>query len=134
MSGPFFDSNVLLYTISRNDPRRQRSADLLMGGGTISVQCLNEFVSVALRKFRMSWEAVVEARDQLMPFCDRVLPLTVELHERGIALARRYTLSVYDGMIVAAALDGNCDVLWSEDMHDGLVVEGRLKIANPFRA
>ena len=45
----------------------------------------------------------------------------------------RYGFSVYDSMIVGAALEAGCDTLWSEDMHHGLLVEGRLRILNPFR-
>jgi predicted nucleic acid-binding protein len=61
-----------------------------------------------------------------------VRAITVEIHEAGIALAERYRLSVYDGMIAGAALDADCDVLWSEDMQDGLLIEGRLRVRNPF--
>jgi predicted nucleic acid-binding protein len=49
-------------------------------------------------------------------------------------LAERYTLSTFDAMIVASALDADCDRLWSEDMHHGLVIDTRLRIENPFRA
>jgi predicted nucleic acid-binding protein len=62
-----------------------------------------------------------------------VVPTTEETHVRGIALAPRYSLSVYDGMIVAAAQLAGCTVLYSEDMHDGLVID-RLTIRNPYAA
>ena len=52
----------------------------------------------------------------------------------GLALAERYGLSIYDAMIAASALHADCDTLWSEDLHDGIVLDGRLRIANPFRA
>jgi predicted nucleic acid-binding protein len=48
-------------------------------------------------------------------------------------LARRYTLSHWDALIVAAALTARCDLLYSEDLQDGLVVDGRLTVVNPFR-
>lgn len=51
----------------------------------------------------------------------------------GIDIAERYGFSVYDGMIVAAALEAESEILWSEDTHDGLTVFDRLKIVNPFR-
>ena len=54
----------------------------------------------------------------------KIVPLTLETHERGLDLAERYQLSVYDGMIVAAALLAGCTTLYSEDMHDGLVIDG----------
>jgi predicted nucleic acid-binding protein len=57
----------------------------------------------------------------------------VETHLEGLALSERYGLSVYDAMIVAAALEGQCETLWSEDMQDGLVINNRLIIRDPFR-
>nr|MBP8020297.1 hypothetical protein [Agitococcus sp.] len=61
-----------------------------------------------------------------------VQPLTVETHAQGLTLAERYHFSVYDSMIVAAALLAQCRILYSEDMQHGLLVEGRLLIQNPF--
>jgi predicted nucleic acid-binding protein len=58
--------------------------------------------------------------------------LAVQTHDVGRALAERYGLSIYDAMIVASALVAGCTTLWSEDMQDGLVVEGQLRIVNPF--
>ncbi len=63
-----------------------------------------------------------------------VQPITVEIHDTGLALAERYGLSIYDAMIAASALHAECDTLWSEDMHDGMVIQERLRITNPFRA
>ena len=64
----------------------------------------------------------------LWPFVD----ITVQTHQVGRALAEKYQLSVYDAMIVSAALIAGCTTLWTEDMHDGLLVEDRLRIVNPF--
>ena len=63
-----------------------------------------------------------------------VVPLTVEIHQDGLRLAERYGFTIYDAFIVAAALAANCDTLWSEDMQNGMLVDGRLRIANPFQA
>jgi len=52
----------------------------------------------------------------------------------GLALAERYGLSIYDAMIASSALHADCDTLWSKDMQDGIVLDGRLRIVNPFRA
>ena len=62
-----------------------------------------------------------------------VRPLDEETHELGIWMSQRHRLSINDGMIVAAALLADCDTLYSEDMPAGLLVEGRLRIVNPFR-
>ena len=61
-----------------------------------------------------------------------MVDLSRDVHEIGLAISEQYKFSVYDGMIVAAALTAGCDVLYSEDMHDGLVVDGRLSVVNPF--
>ena len=50
----------------------------------------------------------------------------------GLALAERYGLSIYDSMIAASALEAGCDTLWSEDMQDGMVLDGQVRIVNPF--
>ena len=62
-----------------------------------------------------------------------VRPVTVETHEKGLAYAERYGLAPYDAFIVAAAVEAGCKTLWSEDMHGGLLIDGRLRITDPFR-
>ena len=62
-----------------------------------------------------------------------VHPLTLEIHETGLALAERYGLSTYDAMIAASALDAGCETLWSEDMQHGMKLDEGLRIVNPFR-
>ena len=62
-----------------------------------------------------------------------IVPLSEETHDLGLQVADRYGLSVYDAMIVATALLAGCKTVISEDMQDGQVVEGRVRIRNPFR-
>jgi len=131
--GAFFDTNVLLYLASADEAKANRAEQLLHGGGTTSVQVLNEIANVARRKMGMSWGETREFLSLIRELL-AIVPLTEEVHEAGIRLAERHRLGIYDGMIAAAALTSGCDVLLSEDMHDGLVVEGRLAIRNPFVA
>lgn len=133
MSGSFFDSNVLLYLASGTQNRVGRVQNLVDGGGTISVQVLNEMANVARRKFRMSWQQTSFLINRIKGLLD-ICPLTVDIHDNGLRLAERYSFAVYDSFIVAAALATGCDTLWSEDMQDGMMVDGRLRILNPFKA
>lgn len=133
MAGSAFDSNVLLYLVAVNDEKAARARDIVADGGTISVQALNEVVNVARRKFKMPWPELEALLDELKDTL-RLVPVDLETHETACRLAQRYKLAFYDAAIVAAALIANCDTLWSEDMHDGLVVDGRLTIRNPFAA
>ena len=112
--------------------KAERAEKIIADGGTISVQVQNELANVARRKMRMSWSethALLSIIRALLP----VQPISVEIHETGLALAERYSLSIYGAMIADSALHAECDTLWSEDMHDGIVILDRLRIANPFR-
>ena len=128
---PFLDSNILIYAYS-TDSRSLIAQSICGRRHTLSVQSLNEFVNVARRKLRYDWAQIVERLTAIVDLADPILPVTFNLHQTGIALAERYRLQVYDGMILAAALEAGCETLYSEDMHHGLVIEGRLTIRNPF--
>jgi predicted nucleic acid-binding protein len=134
MSGDaFFDSNVLLYLISADTAKADRAEALLARGGIVSVQVLNEISSVCIRRRGMSWEEVDRVVDAVRAHC-RTEPLTVDTYDLGRRIAARHRLSVYDAMIVSAALLAGANTLYSEDLHDGLLVEKRLIVRNPFRA
>ena len=126
----FFDTNVLLYLTDTDDLRASRSEALLAAGGTISVQVLNEVALVMRRKWRRSWAEVHEFLGGIRANTFLV-PITDLTHERGLAYAERFQLAIYDSMIVAAAVLAGCTALYSEDMHDGLVIDG-LTIRNPY--
>ena len=133
MPGSFVDTNVLVYLASGGAAKADRAEQIAAAGGTISVQVLNELANVARRRMGLSWpetHAFLSTVRALLA----VEPMTAEVHDVGLATAERYGLSIYDAMIVASALQADCDTLWSEDMHDGLTVENRLRISNPFRA
>lgn len=129
---PFFDTNVLLYLLSADAAKADRAEELLAAGGVVSVQVLNEFVSVAGRKLAMTWP---EIRDCLGPLRAslRVEPLTVETHDGALALAERYGVAFYDALILSAARLAGCRTLYSEDLQDGQAFEGPLTVRNPFR-
>jgi predicted nucleic acid-binding protein len=131
MPGSFFDSNVLLYIASADQAKADRTERLIAEGGTISVQVLNEIANVARRKMALSWDET-RAFLSMVRALLTVQPLTTTVHEKGLAMSERYGFSLYDAMIVAAALQADCETLWSEDMQHGLVVDGRLRIADPF--
>ena len=132
MPGSFFDTNVLVYLASSDVAKADRAEQVIAGGGAISVQVLNELTNVAQRKMRLSW---AETRSLLATVraLVSVQTVSVETHEVGVSLAERYGFSVYDAMIVAAAVLSDCDTLWSEDMQHGMMIDGGLRVVNPFR-
>jgi predicted nucleic acid-binding protein len=129
----FIDTGVLLHLLSADAAKADRAEATVRAGGRISVQVLNEIANVARRKLAMPWAQLDEVLTLIQSLCG-VEPLTVEMHERGRLMAQRYGLSVYDAMIVGAALVSGCETLYSEDMQDGLLVDQQLRICNPFAA
>lgn len=126
----FADTNVILYLLD-GGAKADRAEAILRTGPRISVQVLNEALVNCRRKAGMTWAEADAFLGGVRALCP-VEDVTLRTHEVGRALAERYGFALWDAMIVAAALIAGCGVLWSEDMADGLVVEGRLKVVNPF--
>jgi predicted nucleic acid-binding protein len=129
----FFDTNILLYSIAQEDPRGPRAEYLLATGGVISVQVLNEFVSVTRRKIRMPWKEVREALEAIRILCPSPVPITIDTHEAALRIAEEYGFGIYDALIAAAALKAECVTLYSEHLQDGRVIDNQLTIRNPFK-
>lgn len=128
----FFDTNILLYLLSADETKANRAEEELSAGGIVSVQVLNEFASVASRKLNMSIAEIREALAGIRAVC-RIVPISQQTHDLGLEVVERYGLSVYDAMIVAAALLAGCRTLLSEDMQNGQTIDGTLEVRNPFR-
>ena len=127
----FFDTTILIYALSEGHSRATTAEELLDSGGVVSVPVLNEFAAVARRKLGMSWDEVGEALSAIRALCEPPAPVTVEVHESALHIAQRYGFHIYDALILAAALDRGCTILYSEDMQDGQRVNS-LTIRNPF--
>jgi len=130
----FLDSNVLVYAYSFTDlPRRERARALAdLPGAVISTQVLSEFANVLVRKFAMADD---EARNRVAEVAARchVIAITPAVVLDAFRVRARYRLGFYDSQIIAAALAATASVLYSEDLHDGLLVDGKLRIVSPFR-
>ena len=139
MSAKFFlDTNVLAYAFDLTDqPKRQRARELIAEAietsrGCISFQVAQEFLNICTRKFTVPMtvpEAAVYLRETLTLLC-RVFP-SIDLLQSALEQKDRYKYSFYDSLIIAAALEAKCDVLYSEDLHHGQHI-GQLRIENPF--
>ena len=107
---------------------------LASGDGVISYQVVQEFLNVATRRFQMpmtSEGAHEYLQSVLEPLCT-VFP-SIALCERAIDLSERWQYGFYDSLIIGAALEVDCSILYSEDLHSGQKIES-LTIVNPFNA
>ena len=94
------------------------------------MQVLNEFASVALGKKAVNFAEAREILSTIRAICE-VTALDIETHEFGLEIAERYRFSIYDSLIVAAALRAGCSTLYSEDLQHGQTID-QLMIRSPF--
>ena len=127
---PFFDTNVLVYAFL-DVGKRERALDLIASGGTISAQVLNEFTNVARRKRLRDWAEIERAVSVIRARFPDVVPLTADTHSAALGFARDHGLAFHDALVVASAIEAQCDILYSEDMQHGRSIGG-LAIVNPF--
>jgi predicted nucleic acid-binding protein len=128
---PFFDTNVLIYSFSTGDSRREIALDLLSAGGAIGVQTLNEFANVATGEMKAPWSEVVRWLETIQSLCEPAIPVSVNIHREAVKLAQQHRYHFYDALMLAAAIEASCTVFYSEDLKDGHVFGG-LTIRNPF--
>ena len=130
MNLSFLDSNIILYLLSADVVKADKAEAIVARGGVISVQVLNEVTSVCRRKLKMPWGDIESVLAAVKSAC-KVIPLTITTHETAVKIAQRYDISFYDANICAAAILSGADVLVSEDMQDGMNIDGVI-IQNPF--
>ena len=136
----FFDSNVLVYVFDSREPRRSAIAQDLLAqaqrqqSAVISAQVVQETLNVLVRKLKPAMNAsdACKVLEHILTPLWRILPSTA-LYARGLGIQERHGLSLHDSLIVAAALEGGCTRLLSEDLRHGQQIEG-LRIENPFLA
>ena len=127
----FIDSNVVVYAIGQASTKAHLAAPLFVGKPTISTQVISETANVASRRLGLSVGDIRKLIVSLEAMCIVEIIALTTVHV-ALDIRERYGFSWYDSLIVAAALESNCDLLYSEDMQHGQVVDGRLRIVNPF--
>jgi predicted nucleic acid-binding protein len=122
---------VLLYLLSDDSRKKSIAKTILADKPVISTQVLNEFSNVCLKKLKLQPELLITVLNTIEKHVTLVSFSSITIHQ-AIQLKQRYQLQYYDSLILATAIENNCDLLYSEDMQHGIIIEGRLKIVNPF--
>jgi predicted nucleic acid-binding protein len=125
------DSNIAVYALMDGD-KADRADAALRSVDFLSVQVLNEYANVARRKLGYGWQEIQTDIDLLKAASTQIVPVNHAANEAALSLAERYELSFYDAVMIAVALANGATILYSEDMHHGLVIENQLTIINPF--
>jgi predicted nucleic acid-binding protein len=129
----FIDTNILIYAFTADEPEKQELALKFLDNclPVISTQVVKEFSNVLLKKTRIDLENVQEIIAGIIGISDVVNEEIARIFA-AFDIHKRYQFSFYDSLIIATAIHANCQLLLSEDMHDGQVIDEKLKIVNPF--
>src|SRR5262245_48273329 len=137
MAREFVDTNILVYAFDTSAAAKQTLAQKLLtrlwdeATGCLSVQVLQEFFVTVTRKVVQPL-SVDEAADRIREFATwKVFTPTANDVLAAIPLQKQAQLQFWDAMVVEAAAELGCDVLWTEDMNDGQLLRG-VRVRNPF--
>lgn len=126
------DTNVLIYLHDSSNPdKRAIAKDLLADNPRIPSQVVSEYLNTTRRLLSLSKEELLIQASGLFSGCI-ILPSLSDTLLFASSLVKKYQFQLFDAVIVAAAIEGHCNILYSEDMHHGLVVDKCLTITNPF--
>ncbi len=130
----FLDSNILVYSYSITEPKKRAIARKLISQSQtfISTQVLQELCNVITRKFKLSYTVAVSVINECS-HNNNLYTNTETTIIQACNIADRYGFSFYDSLIIAAAIECNCSVLYSEDLRDGQLIEGIITVTNPFK-
>ena len=129
----FLDTNILIYTYSSTEPAKQSIARNLATNRRIiiSTQVLQELANILNKKFKVGWPqinlALSECSNNFQVFNNNEFVIS-----EACRIAEKYKYSFYDSLIISAAFQANCTILYSEDMTHNHLLDGKLRILNPF--
>lgn len=129
--GAFVDSNIVLYALGGESFKRQAAWRILFQSPVISVQVLNECSNVLIKKSKVDKSKVRATLQDVLQFVS-VESVGLPVVETAWTLMERYRFSYFDSLILASALTAGCQILYSEDLQHGQIIDGRLTIVNPF--
>lgn len=136
----FIDTNIWIYAFLGNEQENSKQLKTLAlfeeisteSRVIISIQVVNEFHWILTRKYKISEELINEKVIKGILAFANIVPLDFKTYQDALRVRSKYTISFWDSLIVASALDNRCNILYSEDMQHGMVIDHRLKILNPF--
>ena len=125
------DTNIAVYAMTES-AKKGVATQALRRCSFLSVQVLNEYANLSVRKYGRSWTRVADELQSLSESVIAVPAIELVHHRHAIWIAERYQLSFYDSLMLAVALANDAKVIFSEDMQHGMLIDGALTIINPF--
>jgi predicted nucleic acid-binding protein len=129
----FIDTNIFIYYQRSDNPQKQSIAKNLLESNNCaaSTQVLSEISNVLTKKYPTLEKEIELFLHDITEFCE-VVTISKSLIFRALKLHFKYKFSFFDSLIIASALEANSNILYSEDMQHGQLIENTLEIVNPF--
>lgn len=131
----FVDTNILIYLYSYDESYKRGAVEGLLNFSNyhvvMSTQVINEFISVMRKKRLTVFSTLIKTIEECYSYFN-IARVRLRTIKAAVNIAEKYKYSYFDSLMIASAIEKKCTVLYSEDMHDGQVIEGRLRIQNPF--
>ena len=125
------DTNILIY-LEGNDITKRKIAEILLSyDPVIPAQVISEFINVTQRLRKIPKQQLIAEVSALFRHCS-IATLKQSTLDLAKTLIDNYDFQIFDSIIISSALEADCHILYSEDLHHGLLVENRMKIINPF--
>jgi predicted nucleic acid-binding protein len=133
----FLDTNILVYTVDRNDKKKLSQSRKILENAiakdkpVISTQVLQEFYSATTTKLKLD---KIIAKNIIHNFRNmEIVQVDLGIIEQGIDISLLFQISFWDSLIIAAAEHANCEMIYTEDLNDTQTIRG-IKIVNPFKS
>jgi predicted nucleic acid-binding protein len=132
MSKIAVDTNVLIYLHDGlNSSKKSAAESILAENPNIPAQVISEYLNTTRRLLTLSKENLLLQTSELFSNCE-IIPISSSTLLKSAELIKKFQFQLFDAIIVAASLQAGCDILYSEDMHHGLLINNSLTILNPF--
>ncbi len=135
----FLDTNIIVYLFNKSEKQKQATIKKFIAEQIhqskiyISIQVINEFINVTYKKITFTsplskLKEIIELLNELF----FIAPLNYKTTINALDLSGKYKLSFWDSLIISTAIENDCNILYSEDMQNGLIIDNKLKIINPL--
>jgi len=130
----FLDTNLLIYLYSESEAEKRNAVYRIfdLNHCITSLQVLNEASNIWFKKYGWDGTKIQRHLDNIELLCDNILMIERNTINIALSLKDRYGYSYYDCLVLSSALESNCNIIMTEDMNNGQIINERLKISNPF--
>ena len=131
----FLDTNIIIYLYSEDEDEKRDVAYQFVNNANCftSIQVMNEVSNVWTNKYALDKSEIIKYLNEIESISEEVLLVKRKTINRALDIKTQYGYSFYDCLMLASAIEANCNKILTEDMKDGQIIDGILQIVNPFK-